>query len=232
MDVKEARERLLTGCCSAEPWRSPVGSSFDESKPVNRLAAGVLASRHLATGVPQPGDGGAHGVRQPAELLPILATDAPSGRSSMPISTARFVLTRGPSASCTAGVAKSAPSEIGSDCEAWCSSGSVAFFDSPMHSEAPSGTTAGAAVEPRSSASRFVSGSSYSAGGGNIRAPVFGKFSVSQHGFSSCLRRSIHCPGMGLPPGLDRIKACCSPRAAPSLPSAGVPIIPRRYGLW
>src|SRR5437762_751411 len=59
-------------CCSAEPWRSPVGSSFDESKPVHRPALGILASRHPATGVPQPGDGGAHAVRQRAEPLPDL----------------------------------------------------------------------------------------------------------------------------------------------------------------
>src|SRR5439155_8796248 len=53
---------------------------------------------------------------QPSRF-PISATDAPSGRSSMPISTARFVLARGRSASGIPAVAKSAPSEIGSGCE-------------------------------------------------------------------------------------------------------------------
>ena len=49
---------------------------------------------------------------------PISATDAPSGRSSMPISAARLVLARGRSALGTLAGAKSASSEIGSDCEA------------------------------------------------------------------------------------------------------------------
>src|SRR6267143_5444518 len=46
---------------------------------------------------------------------PISATDAPSGRSSMPISAARFVLARGRSASGILAVAESAPSEMGSN---------------------------------------------------------------------------------------------------------------------
>ncbi len=49
---------------------------------------------------------------------PISATDAPSGRSSMPISSARFVLASGRSALGALAVAKSAPSEMGSNCEA------------------------------------------------------------------------------------------------------------------
>src|SRR5262249_25855747 len=39
-------------------------------QPIDGLAALVLAARHLATGVAQPGDGGAHGVRQPSKALP------------------------------------------------------------------------------------------------------------------------------------------------------------------
>src|SRR5205823_14341381 len=44
------------------PWPSPFGSSSDLSEPVYRPAIGILASRHLATGVTQAGNGSAHGV--------------------------------------------------------------------------------------------------------------------------------------------------------------------------
>src|SRR6266478_6349317 len=73
---------------------------------------------------------------------PISATDAPSGRSSMPISTARFVLARGRSAFGTLAVAKSASLDIGLDCAARCSSDGVVFVDRSMLSEAPSAATA------------------------------------------------------------------------------------------
>src|SRR6267378_3466449 len=67
----------------------------------------------------------------------ISATEAPSGRSSMPISTARFVLARGRSASGILAVTKSTPSDAGLDCEAGSSGGGAVFFDSPMLLEVP-----------------------------------------------------------------------------------------------
>src|SRR6267378_6908045 len=79
---------------------------------------------------------------------PISATEAPSGRSSMPISIARFVLARGRSAPGTLAVAKSAPFDRGVDCDDRFPCDRVVFFDRSMLSEAPSGaTTAGAAAE-------------------------------------------------------------------------------------
>src|SRR4029077_880482 len=73
---------------------------------------------------------------------PSSATEAPSGRSSMPISTARFVLARGRSASApgTLAVGKSAPSEGSLDCDDFPGD-RVVFFDTSMLSEAPSGAT-------------------------------------------------------------------------------------------
>jgi hypothetical protein len=61
----------------------------------------------------------------------------------MPISTARFVLARGRSASApgTLAVGKSAPSEGGWDCDACFPGDRVVFFDTSMLSEAPSGAT-------------------------------------------------------------------------------------------
>src|SRR3984893_10224833 len=68
---------------------------------------------------------------------PISATEAPSGRSSMPISTARFVLARGRSASGILAIAKLPPSTIRSGCEAGSPGGGVVFFDRPMLLEVP-----------------------------------------------------------------------------------------------
>src|ERR1700730_7884850 len=80
---------------------------------------------------------------------PISATDAPSDRSSMPISTARFVLARGRSASGILAVIKSTPSAIRSGCEAGSSDGGVVFFDRPMLLEGPlEAAAAGAAASP------------------------------------------------------------------------------------
>jgi len=73
VELKEARERLPAGILlSDDHLPSPVGRSFDQSEPVDRPAIGILASRHLATGVTQAGKGSAHGMRQPAEPLPDL----------------------------------------------------------------------------------------------------------------------------------------------------------------
>jgi hypothetical protein len=55
----------------------------------------------------------------------------------MPISTARFVLARGRSASGILAIAKLTPSAIRSDCEAGSSGGGVVFFDRPMLLEVP-----------------------------------------------------------------------------------------------
>src|SRR6266481_3440065 len=80
---------------------------------------------------------------------PISATEAPSGRSSMPISTARFVLARGRSASGILAIAKLTPSAIRSDCEAGSSGGGVVFFDRPMLLEVPlEAAAASAAASP------------------------------------------------------------------------------------
>jgi len=79
---------------------------------------------------------------------PISATEAPSGRSSMPISTARFVLARGRSASGILAIAKLTPSTIRSDCEAGSSGGGVVFFDRPMLLEVPLEAAAPAAASP------------------------------------------------------------------------------------
>src|ERR1700730_13432021 len=60
----------------------------------------------------------------------------------MPISTARFLLARGRSASGIWPIAKLPPSAIRSDCEAGSSGGGVVFFDRPMLLEAPLGAAA------------------------------------------------------------------------------------------
>jgi hypothetical protein len=56
---------LSTGHCP-----SPLAGSFDRSEPVYGPVIGVPASRHLATGFAQAGNGRPHGMRQPAKLLP------------------------------------------------------------------------------------------------------------------------------------------------------------------
>src|SRR5438876_4656744 len=67
----------------------------------------------------------------------------------MPISTARFVLARGRSASGILAIAKSTPSAIRSDCEAGSSGGGVVFFYRPMLLEGPLGAAvASAAASP------------------------------------------------------------------------------------
>src|SRR6266853_5531557 len=80
---------------------------------------------------------------------PISATEAPSGRSSMPISTARFVLARGRSASGILAVVKLTPSAIRSDCEAGSAGSGVVFFDRLMLLEVPlEAAAASAAASP------------------------------------------------------------------------------------
>src|SRR5436190_1189667 len=67
----------------------------------------------------------------------------------MPISTARFVLARGRSASGILAIAKLTPSAIRSDCEAGFSGGGVVFFDRPMLLEvALEAAAASAAASP------------------------------------------------------------------------------------
>src|SRR5437879_13807147 len=67
----------------------------------------------------------------------------------MPISTARFVLARGRSASGILAIAKLTPSAIRSDCEAGSSGGGVVFFDRPMLLDVPlEAAAAGAAGSP------------------------------------------------------------------------------------
>src|SRR5207247_9454263 len=67
----------------------------------------------------------------------------------MPISTARFVLARGRSASGILAIAKLTPSAIRSDCEAGSSGGGVVFFDRPMLLEGPlEAAAASAAASP------------------------------------------------------------------------------------
>ncbi len=61
----EARQRLLAGLPSP-------ADGLRRSQPVHGPALGILASRHVVTGMAQAGDGGAHGVRQPAEPPPEL----------------------------------------------------------------------------------------------------------------------------------------------------------------
>src|ERR1700736_1074756 len=120
VDVKfgEARERLLTGVVLPSHGGHLWGAvSTRASRYTDRPSAfllrvtsrpecrnPVMAARTLCGNEPS--------------RCPISATDAPSGRSSMPINTARFVLARGPSAPGTAGVAKSAPSAWDLDCAA------------------------------------------------------------------------------------------------------------------
>src|SRR4029077_5036227 len=70
VELEEARAPPCWHPCVGRPWPATVGSSFGPSEPVHRLARGVFAPRHLATGVTQAGHGGAHGGRQPAEPPP------------------------------------------------------------------------------------------------------------------------------------------------------------------
>jgi len=65
----------------------------------------------------------------------------------MPISTARFVLARGRSASGILAIAKLTPSAIRSDREAGFSGGGVVFFDSPMLLEVPLEAAAASAAD-------------------------------------------------------------------------------------
>jgi hypothetical protein len=113
------------------------------------LASGVFAPRHLATGVTQAGNGRAHRMRQPAEPLPDLRNRGALGPFEQLISTARFVLARGRSASGILAIAKLTPPAIRSDCEAGLSGGGVVFFDRPMLLEAPlEAAAASAAASP------------------------------------------------------------------------------------
>jgi hypothetical protein len=120
----EAQERLLgDNILSGRHRSSPLPGSLDSNKPVDGPIMGILASHHLATGFAQAGNGRAHGMRQQPSRCPISATEAPSGRSSRPISFARFVLARGCSATLTLGVGKSAHAATGlereGDCSGW-----------------------------------------------------------------------------------------------------------------
>src|SRR4029077_18701164 len=72
VELEEARAPPCWHPCVGRPWPSPVGSSFGPSEPVHRLARGVFAPCHLATGVTQAGHGGAPRVRAPNEPLPDL----------------------------------------------------------------------------------------------------------------------------------------------------------------
>src|SRR4051812_41829584 len=51
---------------------SALASSFDSSETVYGPVIGIPASRHLATGFAQSGNGSPHGMPQPAEPVPDL----------------------------------------------------------------------------------------------------------------------------------------------------------------
>src|SRR5690348_9107858 len=64
VEAGEARERLLGAPVLADRHRpSPLAGSFEASEPVDGAVMIVLASRHLATGFAQPGDGRPDGMR-------------------------------------------------------------------------------------------------------------------------------------------------------------------------
>src|SRR5205823_1903441 len=77
---------------------------------------------------------------------PISATDAPSGRSSMPISIARLVLAGGRSAPGTLAVPKSPASNTGPGRAPACSTASEAFLTPLPRLELASGSPAAASV--------------------------------------------------------------------------------------
>src|SRR5262249_58542747 len=70
VEIGEARQRLLGDTVlSTRHGPSPLADSFGRSQPVNGPTIGILASRHLATGVTQAGNGRPHGMRQPTKPL-------------------------------------------------------------------------------------------------------------------------------------------------------------------
>src|SRR4029077_1958568 len=118
VELGEARERLLAGLELPSHRRHRPTVSGRASRYTDWPSASLLrVTSRPAWRSPVTAARTVCGS-QPS-CCPSSATEAPSGRSSMPISTARFVLARGRSASApaTLAVGKSALSEIGSDCE-------------------------------------------------------------------------------------------------------------------
>src|SRR5205809_7002532 len=109
----------------------------------------------------------------------------------MPISTARFVLARGRSASGILAIAKLTPSAIRSDCEAGSSGGGVVFFDRPMLLEGPLEAVAASAVaSPVWVAVDFDRACGVRRRGARwrLRAGVFASPGPSVAGLFACLR--------------------------------------------
>ena len=80
VEVEEARQRLRAPfVVSTRHNPSPLAGRFNGNKPVDRPVISILAARHRATGLAQPGNGGPHGMRQPTEPLPNLGNRSALG---------------------------------------------------------------------------------------------------------------------------------------------------------
>src|SRR6202040_4180891 len=158
-DVKfgEARERLLDGFLLSDGHlRHRSGAVLARARWYTDWPVASLLRVTSRPAWRRPVMAARTGCGSQPSRCPISATEAPSGRSSMPISTARFVLARGRSASGILAIAKLTPSAIRSDCEAGSSGGGVVFFDSPMLLEVPlEAAAASAAALPVSAAVAF-----------------------------------------------------------------------------
>src|SRR2546430_12643261 len=129
VELGEARERLLAGLGLPSHHRHRPTVSGRASRYTDWPSASLLrVTSRPAWRRPVMAARTVCGS-QPSRC-PSSATEAPSGRSSMPISTARFVLARGRSASApgTLAVGKSAPSEGGLDCGDCLPGDRVGFF--------------------------------------------------------------------------------------------------------
>jgi hypothetical protein len=118
------------------PSRSPVGSGFDR---VSRYANRPVASLLRVTSRPawrRPVKAARTACGNRPRRCPISATEAPSGRSSMPISCARLVFARDRFSPDTLAVVKSPLCDGGADCEARGSGEGGVFVASSIRSEA------------------------------------------------------------------------------------------------
>ena len=71
VELGEARERLLGDTVlSTRHSPSPLAGRFVTSEAIYGPVIGILASRRLATGFAQAGNGRPHGMRQPTKALP------------------------------------------------------------------------------------------------------------------------------------------------------------------
>ena len=80
VELREARKRLPAAFVMLTRHSpSPLAGRFEASEPVDGSVINILAARHFATGLAQSGNGGPHGMRQPAQPLPDLSDGSTLG---------------------------------------------------------------------------------------------------------------------------------------------------------